>query len=106
MKANRRTRRSDAQWDEIFTQFDTSGLSATDFCRQRRIPYGTFMGRRRRTARHGVAPAAKPSAVIADFLPVELSGGDSEAPCNGAASSWDMELELPGGVRLRMRTRS
>ncbi len=43
MKRTQRIRRSHAQWREIFTQFEASSLSATAFCKQQGIVYGSFM---------------------------------------------------------------
>ena len=98
MKTTQRIRRSHAQWREIFTQFEASRLSATAFCRQQGIAYGSFMRWRQRVE----GPTGHPSQVSADdWLPIQVAAGaQDDSP---AARGWDIELALPGGVQLRMR---
>jgi len=108
MQSTQRIRRSDDQWADLFAQFDASGLPATTFCQQKGIAYGTFTRRRRRLAAGGTKPAT-PQATTADWLPIEFAshGNDRGGAGDGTtAASWDVELDLPGGVQLRLRTRA
>lgn len=100
MKTTQRIRRSHAQWREIFTQFETSRLSAAAFCKQQGISYGTFMRWRQREL-SSVAEAAQVSAD--DWLPIQVTA-EAQAG-NETPQDWDIELALPGGIQLRMRTR-
>ena len=99
MKTTQRIRRSHAQWREIFLQFQASSLSAAAFCKQQGIAYGSFLRWRQRVD----APTSCPAQVSADdWLPIQLAAGaEDDSP---AARGWDIELALPGGVQLRMRT--
>lgn len=98
MKTTRRIRRSHAQWREMFAQFETSSLSATAFCKQQGIAYGSFMRWRQRIdnpTRHTAPVSAD------DWVPIQLAAGTEDD--SATARGWDIELALPGGVRLRMR---
>ena len=100
MKTTQRIRRSQAQWHEIFAQFETSRLSAAAFCKQRGICYASFMRWRQR-----VASTTPDTAQVSadDWLPIQVT---TEAQAgNGPPQDWDIELALPGGIQLRMRAR-
>jgi len=98
MKTTQRIRRSQAQWRDIFTQFEASSLSATAFCKQHGIAYGSFMRWRQRVD----VPACHTAQASAnDWLPIQLAtGAEDDSP---TTRGWDIELALPGGVQLRMR---
>ena len=100
MKTTQRIRRSHAQWREIFTQFEASSLSATAFCKQHGIAYGSFVRWRQRvdaSTNHMAQVSAD------DWLPIQLAAGaEDDSP---TARGWDIELAFPGGVQLRMRAR-
>lgn len=98
MKTTRRIYRSHAQWREIFTQFEASSLSATAFCKQQGIAYGSFLRWRQRvndSTRHTAQACAD------DWLPIQVAAGAQDD--SATARGWDIELALPGGVQLRMR---
>jgi len=98
MKTTQRIRRSHAQWREIFTQFEASSLSATAFCKQHGIAYGSFVRWRQRV---DVPTCHTAQACADDWLPIQLTAGEQDDSL--AARDWDIELALPGGVQLRMR---
>jgi len=103
MRARQRIHRSEAEWAALVAQFDASGLSATTFCKQQGIAYGTFVRRRRQSAQIK-EPAELHST--AEWLPIDLTGdedGSDSATSDTSTSGWDIELSLPGGVHLRMR---
>ena len=98
MKTTQRIRRSHAQWRDIFTQFEASSLSATAFCKQHGIAYGSFM-----RWRHWVdVPGCREAqGSVDDWLPIQVAtGAEDDSP---TTQGWDIELALPGGVQLRMR---
>jgi hypothetical protein len=98
MKTTQRIRRSHAQWREIFTRFEAGSLSATAFCKQQGIAYGSFMRWRQRLD----APTSHTAQVTAEgWLPIQLAAGAEDDSPTGRG--WDIELTLPGGVQLRMR---
>ena len=79
-----RVRRSGAQRAEILAAFDQSGVSAAEFARLVGVKYPTLAGWLHRRGQPGKAPAGRfvEAAVTPASVPVEL--------------------ELPGGVRLRL----
>lgn len=81
-----RVRRSAGQWAEILVAYDQSGVSAAEFARLVGVKYPTLAGWLHRRGRPGKAPAVR-------F--VEAAVPTPEAPT-------PLELELPGGVRLRL----
>ncbi|QIB67314.1 IS66 family insertion sequence element accessory protein TnpA [Kineobactrum salinum] len=96
MTTPQRIRRSAAQWREIVQQFIDRGLSATAFCKHNEIAYGTFVRWRHKLSLQ--EEALPPDKTSADWLPIDLTD-----PVDGAKRTWEIELELPGGVQLRMR---
>ena len=100
MKTTQRIRRSHEQWREIFTQFEAGCLSATAFCKQQGIAYGSFKRWRQRVD----APSCQTAQGSADdWLTIPLTAGVQDG--SPETRGWDIELALPGGVQLRMRAR-
>ncbi len=86
----RRVRRSESEWREIFRRFDESALTPEAFCAEHDIVLSSFI-RWRKKRRVGLSPAAAPEPVF-----VELTGKREATP-------WEVELELGTGVVLRLR---
>ena len=85
----KRTRRTAAEWRAIMARHEASGLTCEAFCAAEDIGRSAFWRWRRRLAAED-AQAGNGGPVF-----VELSGAD--------AASWDAELDLGGGVVLRVR---
>jgi len=83
----KRVRRSASEWAQVIERFEASGLSKTAFCRREGIGEGSF-GRWR--ARLGTPQRS-------DFVEWTTSAA------SGSLAPGEMELSLPGGVRLRLR---
>lgn len=83
-------RRSAKQWRGILRRFDKSGLTPADFCHQKNISLPAF----RRWHRKQLAEASAPGFI--ELLPT-TSSSQPEAP-------WTLELDLPGGGRLRIQS--
>ena len=85
--ANGQIQRSAAQWSEIITRYRQSGMGSRQFCEQEGLTLRTFEKwyRRQRSVERGKG----------QFVAVK-------AP-SVAASPWAVEVELPNGVRLRVR---
>ena len=81
-------RRSEQQWAEILRRFESSGLSAREFCSRDGVPLSSLQRWQRRQR---AVPAAK-------F--VELV---SPAPTSVPASTWSFEVSLPNGTSLRFQ---
>jgi hypothetical protein len=85
-----RQRRSEAEWKEILRRFAASSVSARDFCRREGLALSSLQ---RWRARLG------DSSARGEF--VELRAAPARAV---PAAEWTVELTLPGGVSLRLRS--
>jgi hypothetical protein len=87
MTERKRARRTRDDWHRLVKRFDASGLSQKEFCHHEALNENTFRLWRSRLR------AADPTVVpFMELLPVPAP----ETP-------WTMELELPSGVKLRLR---
>lgn len=82
----RRERRTEEQQREIVRQLEASGLGTREFCRRE----GLVLSSLQRWRARGRARAAR-------F--VELAPAPAATPPAG----WSFELELPDGIRVRLR---
>jgi hypothetical protein len=81
-------RRNEQQWAEILRRFNSSGLSAREFCSRDGVPLSSLQRWQRRQR---VVPAAK-------F--VELV---SPAATSVPAPTWSFEVSFPNGASLRFQ---
>lgn len=86
--------RSADQWRAIMSRYAASGLTQEQFCAREGLAISTFCSWRSRVALNG---GAADSASVLDNDFVEVT-----PPL--AQRVFDIELALPGGVVLRMRT--
>ncbi len=91
VQANGKMRRSRAERREIFDRFERTDLSEAAFCRREGIAKGSF-SRWKRCFR---APEGEKAGFVELPPPVQPSSASLEAG--------EMELMLPGGVRLRWK---
>ena len=91
-----RIRRSEHEWRELFARFEHGGQTREQFCADQGLAVSTFSRWRQRMRALGRADAKLPSEAVF----VELSSSD--AP-DGAASPWNVELQLGKGIFLRLR---
>ena len=89
-------RRSASEWQNLIGQQQESGVSQKAFCELNNICLSTFTLWKRKLT---VTPPTQQSVAGPEWIefPANL---DCAVP---EQSKWDMELELPGGVILRMR---
>ena len=85
-------RRSPEEWRVIMSRFERSGQSSPEFCVTEDLAPSTFSWWRRKLVRFGSNGATVNTALF-----VELTGAQLAMP------AWDAELELGGGVVLRVR---
>lgn len=89
-------RRSASDWQSILTRYERSDLSQRDFCRSEGVALASFFRWRQRlgiqSARRAVST---PDVAREDF--VELATPNTTPP-------WSIEIELPGGCILRLRS--
>ena len=85
-------RRSPDEWRAILERFERSGQRAREFCLAEDLAPSTFAWWRRKLRRTGTAGAPVDGAVF-----VELAAASPVRP------AWDAELDLGGGMVLRLR---
>jgi transposase-like protein len=96
MDQNRRIKRSEATWRELFARHASSGVSVLEFCRAEGVNPGVFR-RWRSMLNGGGLPGAKPQAraaakAVTPFIDIGAVGAGS--------SRMEVRLELGGGVVL------
>ena len=79
--------RTRSDWEALIGKFERSALSRQRFCAEASIPASSFDYWRRKLRREQATAAP----------------GFIELPSISSGSSWDVELELGGGVVLRFR---
>jgi hypothetical protein len=87
LSSNGYVQRSAAQWREIIAQYRQSGLGSRDFCAAEGLVPRTFEKWERRLRRK--------EGQQGQFVEVP--------PPQVASGLWAVEVELPNGVRLRVR---
>ena len=83
------------QWQQVIDQQKTCGMSQRAFCNTHCIGLSTFTHWKRKLQK---SPVTTPKEISEQQEWIELSF-QSEA----TSQAWHLELELPGGVTLRMR---
>ena len=89
-------RRSASEWKSIFARYERSDLSQRDFCRSEGVALASFFRWRQLLGTQSVRRTAPSTEVSRDDF-VELATPD-------ATPSWSIEIELPGGCILRLRS--
>ncbi|WP_252178431.1 transposase [Endozoicomonas sp. 4G] len=93
------TRLTPEQWQQIIDQQMASGLSQKAFCQTQNISLATFTNwKSRLKSDAGIDSANVIQTSEREWI--ELPNELNEPP---ASPDWHIELELPGGVILRMR---
>jgi hypothetical protein len=90
-KGSGASRRSEAEWREVLGRCEASGLSAREFCRREDLSLSSFQRWRARCRAASAAP----------FVELVAPAATEDPPA--ALADWSVELELPGGLRLRLR---
>ena len=91
----RRVRRRREEWRSLVSRFEASGQTREAFCAETGISVSTlrrWSSRLRERPRAAVSPAPV-------FVELPSAQRDAEAP----ALPWEVELQLGGGVVLRLR---
>ena len=91
-----RIRRSEDEWRELFARFERGGQTREHFCADQGLALSTFSRWRQRMRAQGREDAK----VSSEAVFVELSSSDAPGT---VASPWDVELQLGGGVFLRLK---
>lgn len=91
-------RRTPEQWQQILNDQAVSSLPQKAYCRQHGLSLTTFCNWKKKLTCHQSLHNTNTTESPANEW-VAIPDPDSESCPN----RWDMELELPGGVKLRMR---
>jgi putative transposase len=84
-----RTKRTRAQWQRLIEEQPTSGLTIKDFCKQHKIAVSGFYNWQKKLTNNDNG--------VNDWLSCSTS-----RPVEQKQPHWQMELELPGGLVLRL----
>lgn len=79
------------QWRSLIQEQQQSSLNQTEFCKSRRLCLATFCNWKKRLNITSATP--QPAEWVE--LPMQAETRD--------ASAWDIELQLPGNIILRIR---
>ena len=90
ISSNGKIRRSEEEWQEIFSRFRESGMTEAAFCRQENIAKSSFSKRKAVTRVQRRKPA---------FVEISQPSRTVEA----SKFECEMVLTLPGGATLRWR---
>ena len=92
-----RVMRTQEQWKALLEEFNSSGLTRAAFCKKHRIATSSLY---RRQQLFG------DQACDADFIDVTepLANAPKPHPVPVRDNDWQVELELGGGIVLRLRT--
>ena len=86
-RQSRASGRTRSDWEELIGKFEQSGVSRQRFCAEVSIPVSSFDYWRRKLRRERAT----------------TTGGFIELPAISSRPSWDVELDLGGGMVLRVR---
>lgn len=81
-----KTRRTQAEWSELVTRLETSGLSLRQFAKQEKVSVGSLQRWSRRLA----------ASEVGEFIEV--------SPASMPHAAWQAEVQLPNGTILRLRS--
>ena len=90
-------RRPRTYWVRWTEEYARSGMSVTAFCAKHTLPVKTFSRWRRRLAEEAERETAP------GFIELPSDASSSSSTAASPVSGWELELELPEGVRLRLR---
>lgn len=90
ISSNGKVRRSEEEWQEIFSRFRESGMTEAAFCREENIAKSSFSKRKAATRVQRRKPA---------FVELPQPSRTPEA----LVSACEMILTLPGGATLRWK---
>lgn len=85
-------RKSRAQWIELMAAYEAGALPQREFCEQHEVAYSTF-GYWRKQLRQSVLPVVPAAEPLVELSPFRLND----------TMDWRVELDLGGGVTLRVR---
>lgn len=115
MARNSYTRRSSAEWVTLIEAQADSGHSQQAFCRDANVALSTFRHWKRKLGGAAdQAPVRRDPPATPAFVPLFAIGDDADgvqgravpaadSKTGTAAGSWELDLDLGGGLRLTLR---
>lgn len=94
MSKSTRTRRTADQWRTLISEHAESGLSQEAFCKRKQLALSTFANWKRRLA---TEPDLEAECAPDPSTWIDLGS------LGARSTGWDIELDLGGGVCLRLR---
>ncbi len=94
MPTKKYQRRSAANWEKLIEQFQHSGLSGAQFCRDQKIPYASFSKWRQRLL-GSEGPVPTPTQSQSGFVELNSWHETPDRP-------WRITLRLGNGVELSL----
>ena len=99
---NKQHRRSANEWRALIRAFSRSSETRTQFCEHHGVALSTF-DRWRSLLLHESSARAVPNTVPSDPGALFVEIAEEDKPVTAVSEGWDVELELGGGVLLRLR---
>lgn len=99
-----RTHRTPAQWQQLIEEQKHSGLNITQYCQQHSLTISGFYAWRKRLKIANNTLAT--DEVSNDWLKVEMPVAEPVINSEPNSQTWDIELQLPNGVVLKMQQQS
>lgn len=101
-----KSRRTKAQWETLIQGKSDSNLTIGQYCKHHRVTVSSFYAWRNKLKKQ---PAIINTPIAAnhndDWLPIKLPlTTPSTSPSTASTSAWDIELDLPGGATLRIKS--
>jgi len=96
----KKARRTESDWYEIISNYQTSGLTQQAYCEQHAIPYSSFTNWIAKFKKKNT-PSLKDKNQSALF--VELA--EDNPTVSRARNDWDVELAFTNGMILRLKPR-
>ena len=90
-------------WRKQISDFESSGMTVTEFCRSRGLSDKNFANwRKRLSLRDAAAREAGAEATSMDFAPLRMVEQDVAEPAPRSNSAISMEIVLRNGIVLRV----
>jgi hypothetical protein len=92
-------RHSKEHWIKLIEGKQDSPLTIDEYCKHNQITVSSFYTWRAKLKKQiATAKPSTPNSTTGDWLPINLSASPPVKP------SWDIELDLPGGITLRVKS--
>ena len=108
-KSRKRTNRTLKQWQRLITKFEAGHQGPEEFCQKHGLGITRFYHWRRKFRNQGTAAVDDSAGSLVDFVelppvsPKASPAAPLPAPAPAGDGDWRVELDLGGGMVLRLR---